>query len=73
MIVVGFRRDDRRDGERDFQRRDGERRDFGSRDDRRDDRRGGRGGFIAMIVAEACAVTDVGGRFEARRSQASSK
>ncbi len=40
----GFRRDSR-DGERDFQRRDGERRDFGSRDDRRDDRRGGRGGF----------------------------
>ena len=42
-----FRRDDRRDGERDFQRRDGERRDFGARDDRRggfqrrDDRRGG--------------------------------
>ena len=46
-----FRRDDRRDGDRDFQRRDNDRRDFGSRDDRRGDRGGyqrrddRRGGF----------------------------
>ena len=61
----GFRRDDRRDGERDFQRRDDRRGDRGGFQ-RRDDRRGGRGGFQRRDDRRGGLRGDrrEGGRFE---------